>query len=336
MSRKKHLFIISITLLCMISMLFVSNVTTRNIYAASGYSFVILSDYAKTLHIGDEFYLLAVTSSGAAPSFSSSSSSIASVNSYGKITAKKAGKTTITAKIKGGEASCKITVSPTVITLGQTSLSLQNGYSKKLTARVSTGHEITWKSSRTSIASVDSTGTVTAKKPGSTTITATADKTSVICKVTVKAPTVTLSRTSVSLYRTQRQKLTVSSTSRSLPKWKSSKKSVVTVDSSGNLTALRHGTAIITVTVDNVSKTCEVTVKKPVISFSPSQITLTAGQIYTPSVSVSSGNRPEYKSSNSNIASVDANGRVTARQTGKAYIYASEDGTKESLIVTVR
>ena len=316
MSRKKHLFIISITLLCMISMLFVSNVTTRNIYAASGYSFVILSDYAKTLHIGDEFYLLAVTSSGAAPSFSSSSSSIASVNSYGKI--------------------CKITVSPTVITLGQTSLSLQNGYSKKLTARVSTGHEITWKSSRTSIASVDSTGTVTAKKPGSTTITATADKTSVICKVTVKAPTVTLSRTSVSLYRTQRQKLTVSSTSRSLPKWKSSKKSVVTVDSSGNLTALRHGTAIITVTVDNVSKTCEVTVKKPVISFSPSQITLTAGQIYTPSVSVSSGNRPEYKSSNSNIASVDANGRVTARQTGKAYIYASEDGTKESLIVTVR
>ena len=35
-----------------------------------------------------------------------------------------------------------------------------------------------------------------------------------------------------------------------------------TVDNEGRVTAVKNGTAIITVTVDGVSKTCEVTVKK--------------------------------------------------------------------------
>ena len=336
MSRKHHFFLILFTFICMNFMLVISNANTQNIYASTGYSFVVLSDYSKSLNIGDEFYLIAVASNGNAPSFSSSNSSVASVNTYGKVTAKKSGKATITAKVKGGEASCKVIVNKTSITLSQSSLSLQNGYSYKLTAAASTGHPITWKSNRTSIAAIDSEGNVTAKKPGSATITATADKTSVTCKVTVKSPTVKLSHRSVSLYRTQQLYLSVSSTSKSTPKWKTSKKSVVTIDSNGTITARKHGTAIITVTVDGVSRTCEVTVKKPVIQFAPSSVTLSAGQVYTPSVVVSSGNSPTYSSSNINVASVDVNGHITARQPGKAYIYASEDGTKESLIVTVK
>ncbi len=307
-----------------------------NVNAASGYNFIILNKYSKTLNIGDEFYLAAIVSNGKKPTFSSSDSKIASVSSGGKITAKKAGNATITAKAKNAEAICRITVNKTTIRLNKTKLSLENGSSFRLHATVSTGHKITWKSGKKSIASISENGVVTAKKPGSTTVTATADKTSVTCKITVLNPKVTLSRTTASCYRNQTIKLSVTSTSKSKPKWKSSKKSVASVDENGKITAFKHGSAVITVTVDNVSKTCRLTVKQPKITFNPGTLTLKAGETFTPKVTVSSGNKPVFSSSNINIAEVDENGQIYARQPGKAYIYAKEDGIKASLILTVR
>jgi uncharacterized protein YjdB len=318
----------------MVSMLVLSAGST-SVYAASGYEYVVLSQYSRTMRIGEEYYLIAVTSTGKKPSFSSSNSTVASVNTYGKITAKKAGTATITAKISGGEASCKVKVEKTVITLSQKNISLENGYSTRLTAKVSTGHAATYKSSKTSVATVDEAGVITANKPGEATITVTADKTSVTCKVTVKEPTVKLNRTEVSLYRKQTVRLSVSSTSKSTPKWKTNKKSVATVDSDGTVTAIKNGTAIITVTVDGVSKTCEVTVKKPTIKFDKESVTLVVGATCQAKVTVSSGNTPEYSSSNVSVATVDENGTITARSAGKATIYAKEDGTKECMTVTV-
>ena len=174
----------------MVSMLLFSSyngITT--VYAASGYEYVLLTKYTKIMKIGDEYYLTAITSTGKKPKFSSSDSAVASVNTYGKITAKKAGNATITAKIANGEASCRVTVEKTVITLSQKSISLENGYTARLKAETSTGHPVTYKSARSSIASVDENGVITAKKPGETTITVTADKTAQTCKVTVKQPT---------------------------------------------------------------------------------------------------------------------------------------------------
>lgn len=304
--------------------------------ATSGFSFVVLSDYSRTIRVGDEFYLLAISSNGKQPTFKSSNSSIASVNTYGKVLGKKNGTVTITAKVSKGEATCKVTVSKTKITLNYTSVSLNNGYCARLTASTSTNHPVTWKSKKSSVASVDANGKVTAKKPGSTTITVTADKVSVTCHVTVKKPTVKLSKSSVKLYRKQHLKLSVTSSSRSIPKWKSSKQSVVTVDDYGNINAIKHGTAIITVSVDGISKKCKITIKKPVIRLGTAQITLNKGQTYTPNVTVSSGNTPTYSSSNINVASVTNHGLITARESGKAYIYASEDGAKVRLIVHIR
>ena len=258
------------------------------------------------------------------------------MNTYGKITAKKAGNATITAKIANGEASCRVTVEKTVITLSQKSISLENGYTARLKAETSTGHPVTYKSARSSIASVDENGVITAKKPGETTITVTADKTSQTCKVTVKQPTVRLDRTSASLYRKGTLRLSVSSTSKSIPRWKTNKKSVATVDNEGRVTAVKNGTAIITVTVDGVSKTCEVTVKKPKITVGQEQISLTAGETCQPNVTVSSGNKPEYYSSNTNVATVNETGMITAIGRGRAYIYAKEDGTKVRMTVTVK
>jgi uncharacterized protein YjdB len=332
---QKRFFRAAVAALCMLIMLICSEPPAK-VYAATGYNYVVLTQYSKTMQIGDEFYLIAVTSTGKTPTFSSSDKTVASVNTYGKVTAKKAGTATITAKITNGEASCKIKVTKTSITLSQTSISLENGYTARLTADVSTGHTPTYKSSKTSVASVDEDGLITANKPGEATITVTADKTSVTCKVKVKNPTVRLSKSSASLYRKGTVKLTVTKSSKSTPTWKSNKTSVATVDSDGTVTAIKNGTAIITVTVDGVSKTCEITVKKPTITFAKESVTLKEEATYQTNVTVSSGNTPEYTSSNVSVATVDENGLITAKSAGKATIYAKEDGTKVSMKVVVK
>ena len=332
MKSGKKVIRVALAILCMVSMLFISEYQKVEVYAASGYGFIFLSAYEKTLKTGDTYCLSVVSSGSKKPTFTSSDSKVASVNTYGKITAKKAGSATITAKTKNAEASCKVTVTKTKVTLNKTSVILENGECAVLTAASCTGHKVTWKSAKTSIASVSENGKVTAKKPGTTTVTAKVDGTSVNCKVTVKSPTVRLMPSKISLYRREKYKLKVSSTSKTTPVWKTNKKSVAT----GKVTAVKHGTAVITVTVDGVSKNCEVTVRSPKITFEQTTITLHPGERARVNATVSSGNQPAYSCSNSNVVSVDANGVITAKAAGRSYVYASEDGTKERMTVYVK
>lgn len=335
MSRKKYFLQAAFAVLCMVSMLLFPNRSSITAHASSGYEFILLNSYSKTMKIGDEAYLTAITSNGKKPSFSSSSSAIASVNTYGKITAKKAGTVKITAKIRNGEASCSVTVKKTEIRLSEKSVSLENGERHMLRVASSTGHPAKFKSSKSSVASVDENGLILAKKPGQADITVTVDKTAVKCSVTVKKPTLRLSKSAISLYRGGTAKLTVTSSSKSIPKWKTNKKSVATVDSNGTVTAVKNGTAAVTVTVDGVSKTCSVTVKKPTITFETDAVTLSVGESYQTKAAVSSKNKPVYASSNSKVATVDGNGKVYAKSKGRAYIYAKEDGAKERMTVFV-
>lgn len=115
--------------------------------------------------------------------WSSSKSSIASVNSSGKVTAKKKGSATITAKVEKKTYTCKITVqSPSI---SAKSISLKVGESTKLKLN-GTDQKVKWSSSKKSIASVNSSGKITAKKAGTATITATVLNKKYSCKVTVK------------------------------------------------------------------------------------------------------------------------------------------------------
>ena len=140
-------------LLCMVSMLVFSG-TKTDVYAGN-IAFVVLNTYEQTMNIGDEYRLCAVTSNGKKPTFSSSDSKIASVNTYGLITAKKAGTAKIIVKTRNAEARCRITVNKTTIDLNQTSVSMDNGSEFRLKAEVSTGHEVKYKSSKRSVATVD-------------------------------------------------------------------------------------------------------------------------------------------------------------------------------------
>ncbi|TAH67861.1 MAG: hypothetical protein EWM47_08665 [Anaerolineaceae bacterium] len=322
-------------LLCIILPFLTFSEHSKYVQASSSFSLIFLSSYKKTLNIGDEFYIIAIATNAKLPKWTSSSSRVASVNTYGKVTAKKEGTAIITAKVNNGEASCKVTVKKTELSINKSSISIERGESILLSATSSTKSPISWKSSHNSIATVDDNGTILGKKPGETTITASSDGSKATCKVTVKYPTIKLDKNKVTLYRGQSIKLRADVSSKVEPTWKTNKKSVAIINPDGRITAIKNGRATITATVDGVSVTCEVVVNKPDIALSSDEISIKVGKTVLLNAKVSSGNNPEWSTSNPNVATVDSEGRIIGIKKGRAYIYAKEDGTKVRCTVYV-
>jgi len=106
--------------------------------------------------------------------WSSSNKNVATVSSKGKVTAKRKGTCTITAKVAGKKYTCKITVKNPTTKLNKTSLAMQVGdtYTLKPTSD-GASKTVKWKTSNNSIVSVSTKGKVTAKKIGTAKITAT-------------------------------------------------------------------------------------------------------------------------------------------------------------------
>jgi uncharacterized protein YjdB len=154
-----------------------------------------------SLEKGDTFQLTAAVSpknANQAVSYQTSSSSVASVDQNGLVTAKKAGTATITATASDGsnkKSTCAITVSAVLVSsmkvTGTASMSV--GGKQKLGILVLPANAKdaapVWKSSNAKVAKVDSQGNVTALAKGKATITATAtdgSKKSATFKITVK------------------------------------------------------------------------------------------------------------------------------------------------------
>lgn len=126
---------------------------------------------------------------------------------------------------------------------------------------------VTWASSNASVASVNS-GTVTALKEGTATITASAGEKSATCSVKVSAriiavTSITLDKTGLSMQVGDTETLTVSikpndATDKTVT-WSSSDELVVKV-ADGKVTALKAGQAKITTTVGNIATSCDVVV----------------------------------------------------------------------------
>ena len=127
-------------------------------------------------------------------SWKSAKPAIATVSKSGKITGKKAGKTTITVTLKSKKtAKITVTVAKTIPTkslkVDKKTLTLKKGksYQLKVTVNpVNTTDKLNFKSSNTKIVTVSSKGKLKAKKKGKATITITSGKKKVTCKVTVK------------------------------------------------------------------------------------------------------------------------------------------------------
>ena len=289
---------------------------------------------------------------------------VATIENDGTVKALKPGATTITITTKDGghKATCKVTVINPVkeIKLDKDSAEVQVGKTLTLTATISpsdaTDKTVTWSSSDKAVATVDSKGVVTAVKPGTATITASAKgkdgdvKATCTVKVTAAVTGVSLDRSDASLKVGESLTLTATVSPAEATKrdvtWSSSDTSVATVSDTGVVSAVKAGSATITATTaeGGFKATCNVKVSAPSVtgvSLDRSEASLKVGESVTLSASVSpsdAANRSvTWSSSDSSVASVDGNGVVTAAKAGKATIKVTTDdgGFKASCTVTV-
>ena len=295
--------------------------------------------------------------------WSSSKTSVATVDANGKVTAVAEGTATITAKAGNKSATCSVTVTKNVvavesITLDKSSLELNEGETATLVATVkpdnATNKTVTWSSSRTSVATVDANGKVTAVAEGTATITAKAGDKTATCSVTVKKNTVavesiTLDKSSLELNEGETATLTATvkpdnATNKTVT-WSSSNPTIAAVDQNGTVTAVAEGTATITAKAGDKTATCSVTVKKNTVAvesvtLDKSSLELTEGETATLTATVKPDNATNktvtWSSDKTSVATVDANGKVTAVAEGTATITAKAGDKTATCSVTVK
>lgn len=209
-------------------------------------------------------------------SWTSSKKSVATVDKNGKITAtSKEGNAVITVTLASGKTA-KVTVTvkmirTTKLTKVPKTLSLTTGkkYTLKPVVTPSNSQEkITYKSSNTKIATVSSTGVITAKKVGKVTITVQSGKQKATVTLTVKKAPALKAIKNVPPKKTITKGKTYTLKPQLYPSgaiakitYTTSNKSIATVDSKGKITAKKKGTAVITVKAGKFTAKCKVTVK---------------------------------------------------------------------------
>ena len=254
------------------------------------------------------------------------------------------------------------TVGVSSVTVTPSRIEIIEGGSAALSARVSpeaaSDRAVAWSSSDRSVATVDKTGTVQGLKPGTATVTATAEGKSGTCAVTVKAKAVnvtevTLDKTELTLTEGETETLTATvrpdNANNRKVTWSSDKTEVATVDGAGRVTAVKAGEAVVTVTTEDGGRTatCAVTVKAKTVSVTEvtldrAELTLTEGETETLTATVKPDNADNRKvtwsSDKTEIATVDGAGKVTAVKAGEAVVtVTTEDGGKTATCkVTVK
>lgn len=249
------------------------------------------------------------------------------------------------------------------VSLNQQELSLLKGTNYTLIALVSpdnaTDKSIVWESSNTKVATVDQNGNINAVSIGEAVIKATTKngKTSQ-CTVTVinkkEEPEkveyeISLNNTTASLEEGEGLQLvetiTPNNTHTMSVTWESSNTSIATV-ANGYVTALKEGTATITATLENgKSASCNITVSKKevkpiLINLNATYVTLRVNgtsQLTATVLPKNSTNKTiTWESSDSNIVSVNSNGRITGKKKGRAVITArAHNGVKAECVVVV-
>lgn len=321
-----------------------------------------LNTPSATLSVGDTHQLTATLvrpiGSDRTLTYTSSSPVVASVSENGLITALAAGTASITVKTLDGKltAICIVAVNGNGgrnIILRTTALALEVGQIGKIDASYATVFssdptELSYSSSLPTVATVDANGTVAAVGAGTAIITisnfnGTAHAN---CTVTVKEKpkaSLTIDKTTLSLeidktYTLIPTYVPAREGDSTVLHFVSSLPTVATVDQSGKITAKSVGRTEITVSNSDGSATAvcvvNVTAKpKASLTIDKDNLSLNEGDsftlkaTYTPAYSTDS-RILSYTTSNSAVATVDQNGKITAKAAGYAnIIVTNKEGT---------
>lgn len=288
----------------------------------------------------------------AAVTWSSGTSTVASVNAAGLVTAVANGSATITARAGSvaGTAVVMVQQAPATLEVTPDSLTLEAvGDTATIMARVTdaNGHalesaQVSWTSGDTTVATVESTGLVTAVSTGATAVTTTAGGVEANAAVIVEflAVSILLEPTELS-FAALGDTATMTAVSldgagkagHNAPvRWASGDTTVATVDRRGLIAAVGNGTTLVSATSGSVSASAAVIVQQvpATLALEPGSLTLGGvGDTATVMAAVADANGREveglavvWASSDASVASIDSTGLVTAIRSGSTAISA--------------
>jgi len=274
-------------------------------------------------------------------SWASADEGTATVDATGMVTGVAEGVTTVTVtgSVSGATNSTQVTVSgtpPATIEVVPPGLVLRPTLTALLAATSTDAlDEIAWTSSDEAVATVDTTGKVTALTVGIATVTATGTRSGATSttRVTVagaEPAEITVTPDNVVLRPTLTLTLDANSTDDEDEfAWMSSNPAVATIDAAGMVTAITEGEATITATGTHSSDSGSTRVT--VSGTAPTTVTLTPNTVVlrptrTATLVASSSNTDDvfsWSSTNPTVATVDANGLVSALTNGETTVVAS-------------
>lgn len=271
-----------------------------------------------------------------------------SITKYGLVRTLNIGLATITAvDSNGNKANCNINVVEGIgkISFGITEVNLKKGetvrYNPFISPTPNNYIKLTnWTSSNSSVATVDSTGNVTANSVGKTTISVSSESgftTSYTLNVISPATYMYFEEPNVTLVKGQSKKLNliVKPDDCTDTITYNSSDSDVSVDSNGVITASEYYTGTYTITAESSSgakATCQVKVINPPVIATGLELNYTEKTMLVGEVLILKGTFTPadatdktltWKSSNENVATVSQNGSVTAKSGGKVTITAT-------------
>ena len=292
--------------------------------------------------------------------WTSSDSSVATVDSNGKVTAVKRGTATITVKTSNNKTNtCIVTVKdPKVLEINtesdEYSKSLNSGsFNINYNVVVQDNYEYNLEFTNTnpSVATISNDGTVTIKGLGETYITLSAGNVQKTIKIVIylHIESVSLNKNNIELIKGNNEKLNATinpenTTDDKTLNWTSSDSSVVSVDENGNVTAIKRGTAIITVkTTNNKTSTCEVIVKdSKVLSISTDKDNYSINiddKTFNINYEINTQDNPKYSvsltSNNNDVVTVNNSGLVTIVNPGEATILINAGGVEKEVNVSI-
>jgi uncharacterized protein YjdB len=299
-----------------------------------------------------------------------SDSKIASITSSGIAKAVAPGSTTVTASLDGISGSATLTVptppktlnsiavspaSPGILVGATQQFTATASYSDNSTADVTT--TVTWTSSNTAVATINTAGLATAVAAGSTTVTATLNGVSSTATLNVSAPAPALASiavsgaaTSIAVGGTDQFTATATYSDGSsqdvtaTASWSSSTPSVASISAAGLATAASAGSTTISASLNGVSGSTTLAVTGITsIAVTPASASFAVGgtQQFTATATYSDKTTADvtatatWKSSNTALASISSGGLAKGVAAGSPTISASLAGKTGSVTATV-